>query len=172
MTRKAAPTRQALGFILAILAASWIAAAAAFLLIDAVLDPPRQLTLVGLLALSLLLFLAVAARFARRPVPQPPAAAYAPAADTKPLYAALLPVVELLVAHGNEPADGGFLNSPGGWYCRMTQTLDIDLVQRELDLPPSVSCSREVDTIGDRATWASIIGPGAPSARLARSHSR
>ncbi|QWC84616.1 hypothetical protein KLP28_13730 [Nocardioidaceae bacterium] len=61
-----------------------------------------------------------------------------------PAYASLVPVVELLVAHGNSLADDGFLNSPGGWYCRMTKTLDIDLVERERDLPASVDASRDL----------------------------
>jgi hypothetical protein len=81
---------------------------------------------------------------------------------SKPLYEPLLAVVALLEAAGEPPVDGGFLNSPGGWYCRMRDPLDLGLVRRELIVPSIWSLSEAHDTILDQSTWCSVLGPGAP----------
>ena len=79
-----------------------------------------------------------------------------------PPYESLLAVVDLLERAGNAAIDGGFLNSPAGWYCRMRDPLDLGLVRRELTIPSSWSLSEVHDTIHDRSTWCAVVGPGAP----------
>ena len=77
----------------------------------------------------------------------------------------LLPVVELLVAHGNLAVAGGFVNSQGGWYCQMSDRLDHDLVRQNLVVPSSWDMSEAHDTILDRLTWSCIVGPGGDTSR-------
>lgn len=80
---------------------------------------------------------------------------------TPPPYASLMPVVLLLEEHGNVQLDGGFLNSPSGWYCRMRDPIDVNLVEGALALPSEWVVSHGNDTILDRTTWCAILGPGA-----------
>ena len=76
-------------------------------------------------------------------------------------YASLEPVVALLEECGNFPVDGGFLNSPGGWYCRMRDRLDIALIRSSLEVPASWVLSADGDTVLDRNTWCAVLGPAA-----------
>lgn len=73
----------------------------------------------------------------------------------------LLPVVKILEEHGNLAVDGGFLNSPSGWYCRMRDPLDVHLIRAAGNAPPNWDVSEEGDTVLDRNTWCAILGPGA-----------
>jgi hypothetical protein len=57
----------------------------------------------------------------------------------KPPHESLLAFVALLEAAGNVALDGGFLNSPAGWYRRMRDPLDLELVRRVLIVPSSWS---------------------------------
>lgn len=82
-------------------------------------------------------------------------------AMANPPFASLLPVVELLESTGNLAVDGGFLNSPAGWYCRMRDPLDLALIVARLDVPSSWELSEPADTVLDRNTWCAILGPGA-----------
>jgi hypothetical protein len=74
-------------------------------------------------------------------------------------YATLVPVLDALVAAGNAAIDGGFLNSPGGWYCRLANPIDFDLLVETLVLPSSVDLIVDGDTVLDRATWCAVLGP-------------
>jgi hypothetical protein len=38
----------------------------------------------------------------------------------------LVPLVQILECAGNTALDGGFLNSPDGWYCRMSAPIDFE----------------------------------------------
>jgi hypothetical protein len=73
-------------------------------------------------------------------------------------FAALIPLVAALVAAGNEAVDGAFLNSPGGWYCRMASPIDFGLLGA-LELPGTIELSPEHDTVLDRSTWSAVLGP-------------
>jgi hypothetical protein len=75
-------------------------------------------------------------------------------------YDSLLPIIRVLERHGSVAVDGGFLNSPAGWYCRMSRSIDFEREKAECDLPRSVDLAEEYDTIIDRSTWCSILGPG------------
>lgn len=86
--------------------------------------------------------------------------------DMRVPYANLLPIVERLVAEGNECLTGGFVASPDAWQARMARPIDFDLVLTTFRLPPNVDASPEHDSILDRATWCVIEGPGAHAIRL------
>jgi hypothetical protein len=81
------------------------------------------------------------------------------AASGEASYGALMPVVNLLVDAGNTAIDGGFLNSPGGWYCRMAASIDFELLRSQLQLPSSIELFVAGDTVLDRSTWSAVIGP-------------
>jgi hypothetical protein len=57
--------------------------------------------------------------------------------------------------------NGGFLNSPAGWYCRMRDSLNFDLIRQEITPWPTLDISEEYDTILDKSTWCAILGPDA-----------
>jgi len=76
-------------------------------------------------------------------------------------YNALLPLVDTLVQSGNLPIDGGFLNSPGGWYCRVRDPINFELLRSVASIPPDIELHDDGDTVLDRSTWAAILGPGA-----------
>jgi hypothetical protein len=76
-------------------------------------------------------------------------------------YASLLPIVEVLEQSGNKAVDGGFMNSQGGWYCRMRRPIDFELVRRRFDLPAHIELHEENDVVFDRSTWCAVEGPRA-----------
>lgn len=82
-------------------------------------------------------------------------------APSSEALARLGPIVDLLVAAGNEAVHGGFINSQGGWYCLMKSPLNFDLVRSEIALPDGVELSPHRDEILDRRTWYAVVGPGA-----------
>jgi len=75
-------------------------------------------------------------------------------------YANLLPLVETLIAAGNELVDDGFLMNPDGWRCRLRQPLDLQLVREKFNLPENIQLSEEFDSVLDRSSWCVIEGPG------------
>ena len=81
--------------------------------------------------------------------------------DRKKPYSNLIPIVELLVANGNQVLDGGFILTQAGWQCRVARPIDVELLLRTLELPPNVEVSSDRDTILDRLSWCVIEGPGA-----------
>lgn len=83
--------------------------------------------------------------------------------EADPLYAKLVPLVKVLEAVGNVSVDGGFLNSPAGWYCRMRDPIDFDLLRDRDVLLPTFDVSEARDTVLDRATWSAVLGPGSPT---------
>ncbi|MEV7415595.1 hypothetical protein [Streptomyces sp. NPDC089919] len=82
----------------------------------------------------------------------------------------LLPVVELLLAHGNRYVAGreGFVVDPrgGGAECALELPLDFDLLEAEVTFPDTVDAGREGDGILDRGTWCMISGPGERASRF------
>lgn len=89
--------------------------------------------------------------------------------DPKRPYANLLPIADLLIAHGNSFADGGFRLTQGGWERQLTMPIDFALIARSFSIPASIQASSDYDTILDRQSWCAVEGPGAQAARLRRS---
>jgi hypothetical protein len=87
-------------------------------------------------------------------------------------FANLLPIVDVLVAHGNVPVDGGFVSNPAGWECRLREPIDVELVAAEFQLPPTIQASAFYDAIHDFTSWCTVEGPGADAARFERGGSR
>lgn len=88
-------------------------------------------------------------------------------------YSNLLPVVELLLAHGNRYAEGyeeGFALDPrgGGYICELALPIDFDLLEREVVLPPTITAKRKYDSVLDRSTWCMISGPGERASRIVK----
>ena len=81
--------------------------------------------------------------------------------DASRPYADLLPLVEGLLAAGNAYVDGGFIQNPDGWRCRLARPIDFALLRRSFVVPESVLLSSAHDTVVDKRTWCSIEGPGA-----------
>lgn len=79
--------------------------------------------------------------------------------DPQRPYANLLPILDALVAAGNELLDGGFLLNKDGWSCRLAHPIDFGLVEANFRLPPNISLAAEVGSIHDRLSWAQIEGP-------------
>lgn len=66
-------------------------------------------------------------------------------ASTPPLgedaYYHLLPIVEALIADGNEPylsQEGYFFNGPDGWIGYFKQPLNFDLIREKFELPDTI----------------------------------
>ena len=76
-------------------------------------------------------------------------------------YANLIPVVEALVANGNEVLDPGtpFYMDRDGWRCDLAAPIDFEFVDEHFEFPPSIELSPVHGTILDRDTWVVIEGP-------------
>nr|WSW48037.1 hypothetical protein OG296_35925 [Streptomyces sp. NBC_01001] len=86
-------------------------------------------------------------------------------------YRSLLPVVELLLAHGNRyvPGREGFIEDPhGGAACELELPLDFDLLAAEVTFPDTVDARPEGDGILDLETWCLISGPGERASRIVK----
>lgn len=77
----------------------------------------------------------------------------------------LQPIVDLLVAHGNEVDGGGFRPPQGGWECTFRDMIDLDLIRRECELPDSISLSQQESSLFDRLSWSVIQGPRTEATR-------
>lgn len=98
-------------------------------------------------------------------------------------FANLVPIVEVLMEHGNrlvhpnagrtpsgpalvgDPAQpeatstNGFVPSRDDWHCEFQDRLDFGFVRSNFILPKSIVVSDPGDTIFDSNSWCSIIGP-------------
>lgn len=85
--------------------------------------------------------------------------------DCSPPYEHLTPIIALLMAHGNEPADKtrsdrwGFYLTQGGWQCDLARPIDFGLVDRSFQLPPSITLNPKNGTIFCKRTWIELSGP-------------
>jgi hypothetical protein len=70
----------------------------------------------------------------------------------------LSPVVEFLESRGNRSASGGFRDSQGGFYCKMTEPLDFAAITKEFDFDDRIRVSPEGDEILDTTSGASLYG--------------
>src|SRR4051812_4296630 len=91
----------------------------------------------------------------RRIEPGPP--------DGHAAYEHLVPLVEALIAHGNElahpPTGGGvFSFNQGGPVAHLKKRIDWTWVQQNFELPELVRYDRRGDEIFDHRNWVSILG--------------
>lgn len=77
-------------------------------------------------------------------------------------YANLIPIVELLLEHGNRYKAGaeGFVGRKDGCVCNLELPIDMKLVHSQFTFPPTIDAGPKGDSILDRATWCMIAGPG------------
>lgn len=62
----------------------------------------------------------------------------------KPRYTILEPILQLLLLHGNELATSYRWGSNAtGYFCLLKHPIDLDLVERFFELPPSIQLIKE-----------------------------
>lgn len=93
-------------------------------------------------------------------------------ADAARPYANILPIDDLLVAHGNRVIGGGFVLSQHGWRCQLDSSLDFDVIARTFVLPPTILVSPSTDSVLDQLSWCVIEGPGASASDPGRGSGR
>jgi hypothetical protein len=82
--------------------------------------------------------------------------------DKESTYAHMLPIVELLLRHGNALAENGpFYQDRDGWRCDLCRPIDFQLVRSSFILPASTKLVPEHDSILCLNTWTVITGPNA-----------
>lgn len=87
--------------------------------------------------------------------------------DDQP-YAHLIPIVELLLRHGNDLAESGpFYQDRDGWTCDLCRPIDFQLVRSSFALPSSIRLAPEQDSILCENTWTVIAGPNAAERKKA-----
>lgn len=89
-----------------------------------------------------------------------------PKAGSKP-YSHLEPIVEILLAAGNELSDSlpnfplegkGFYMDRDGWKCDLKMPIDFKLIASKLELPASIVISEKNNSILCQNTWVEIRG--------------
>lgn len=82
-------------------------------------------------------------------------------------YTHLEPIVELLLAAGNELSDPlpnfplqekGFYMDRDGWKCDLKMPIDFKLVSSNFEIPPSIIISEKNNSILCQNTWVEIRG--------------
>lgn len=82
-------------------------------------------------------------------------------------YTHLEPIVELLLASGNELSDPlpsfplqdkGFYMDRDGWKCDFKMPIDFKLVTSNFEIPPSIIISEKNNSIFCQKTWVEIRG--------------
>lgn len=79
--------------------------------------------------------------------------------ETRPVYAHLEPIVDLLLQSGNElarPYRWG--ENRTGFFCYLAEAIDFDLIESTFALPKTVRLARSKGSIECDVTWASIKG--------------
>jgi hypothetical protein len=85
--------------------------------------------------------------------------------SARPVYSHLEPIVDLLIANGNQLAlDYKWGENRTGFYCFMSKALDFDLIENHFSLPNFIRLDRENGVIECDQTWATIRG-GMPGSR-------
>lgn len=68
-------------------------------------------------------------------------------------------LIEALVAAGNLPLDGGFVQSQGGWVCRLRSPLDRHVVYAHMSADPhDVVFDASEDAVHCRHCWGVVEG--------------
>ncbi len=89
------------------------------------------------------------------------------AASHQAPYENLWPLVEKLLANGNEvakpfgghiPDQKGFYLDRDGWRCDLLEKIDFDLIDRAFDLPDTIKRNRLNNAICDDRSWIQIRG--------------
>lgn len=83
--------------------------------------------------------------------------------SVRPVYAHLEPIVDLLLANGNQlarPYRWG--ENRTGYYCFLSKPIDFDLIESAFVLPQTVSLDRSEGSVECDVTWASIKGDMRP----------
>jgi hypothetical protein len=70
----------------------------------------------------------------------------------------LLPLVDALVASGNELVDGGFRPNQGGSECCFRLPLDPSVVSAFVEADEHVAYDQAADAVHCRHCWAAILG--------------
>lgn len=79
--------------------------------------------------------------------------------SARPVYLHLEPIVDLLLANGNELSrEFRWGENRTGFYCFFKRPLDFDLIEKTFDIPSFVRFDREGDAIECDRTWATIRG--------------
>jgi hypothetical protein len=73
----------------------------------------------------------------------------------------LAPIIQFMVDAGNRTLDGGFIQYPDGWRCRMSEPLNLEGIRRNFELPSTIILSDGHDSVLDKKSWCVIEGPGA-----------
>lgn len=79
--------------------------------------------------------------------------------DGAPPYVHLEPLVDVLLAAGNEIAGPSkFYLDRDGWRADLRQPIDFQLIEERFDLPPSILLAKVRDSILCQNTWVEIRG--------------
>lgn len=88
-------------------------------------------------------------------------------AEGDPPYAHLLPIVQVLVRHGNSPiahsslvptGPCGFYMDKDGWICELRDRLDVGLINRHFRLPSTIRLDPRGKRLDCHRTWVTIVG--------------
>jgi hypothetical protein len=135
-----------------------------------VLMPYLQPVLLALSGAALLIGFALMALRRRRGRRNERIAIVALPPEDGPPYAHLLPIVDALVRHGNSPVTPdnlsptgphGFYMDKDGWRCDLRDRLDVGLIARTFDLPPTITVDPRGKSLSCRQTWIEVAGGGA-----------
>jgi hypothetical protein len=78
---------------------------------------------------------------------------------TYPPYNHLQPIVDLLIANGNESKYPEiFFPTKEGWQCRLKKKIDFALLRDNLEIPGTIQLDEEDGTIFDTLAFIEIIG--------------
>nr|WP_199042400.1 hypothetical protein [Dyella sp. ASV24] len=77
----------------------------------------------------------------------------------RPVYLHLEPIVDLLLAHGNELSkEYKWGEDRTGFYCALKRPLDFERIETTFNVPSFVRFDRDGDVIECDKTWATIRG--------------
>jgi hypothetical protein len=78
---------------------------------------------------------------------------------TYPPYNHLQPIVDLLIANGNESRHPEtFYPTKDGWLCSLKKKIDFDLLRDNLEIPESIKLDEEDGSIFDTLAFIEIRG--------------
>jgi uncharacterized membrane protein len=92
--------------------------------------------------------------------------------SVRPVYAHLEPIVDLLLANGNQlarPYRWG--ENRTGFYCFLSKPIDFDLIESAFVLPQTVRLARSGGRVECDVTWASIKGDMSRTAEIGQERS-
>jgi hypothetical protein len=79
--------------------------------------------------------------------------------DLRPVHAHLEPIVDLLLASGNQLAHGyRWGEDRTGFFCHLARPIDFDLIEATFTLPSGIRLDRAGDVLECDLSWATIRG--------------